>query len=482
MEFMASIGRRLGRRFRSEGGYRELIVLALPLFVSTGSWAIQHFIDRMFLNWYSSAAVAAAMPAGILNFTLVSFFMGTAGYVSTFVAQYFGSGEHRMIGKVVWQGLYIALIAGAALLATAPFSGEIFDLIGHDPAVRAGEAVYFRVLCLGAAPLVASSALSGFFSGIGKTWVIMAANVAATAVNLVLDYMLIFGAAGFPEMGIQGAGIATVVSSCVAFLVYCAVILRPSYNARYRNLAGWRFDPSLFRRLLRYGLPNGTQFFIEVAAFALFVLFVGRLGITELAATNIAFNINTVAFMPMIGLGIAVSVLVGQNLGRDRPDLAQYSAWSGFHLTVYYMGAVAFLYVAFPEIFIAPYAARADAAEFAPIAEMTEVLLKFVAVYCVFDAMNIVFASAIKGAGDTRFVMIAISILSVVALVVPTYLVLFVLDLGIYAGWAVATLFACLMGLMFLFRFLGGKWKSMRVIEEFHGVIPPVMPEGGVEA
>ncbi|TFH40560.1 MAG: MATE family efflux transporter [Chrysiogenales bacterium] len=474
----------MGRRVRSEGGYRDLLILALPLFVSTGSWAIQHFIYRMFLNWYSAEAVAAAMPAGILNFTLVSLFMGTAGYVSTFVAQYYGSGRDGMIGKVLWQGLYIALIAGAAIMLIVPFSAEIFDLIGHDPSVRESETVYFRVLCLGAAPLVATSAMSGFFSGIGKTWVIMIANIAATAVNLFLDYLLIFGVLGFPEMGIEGAGIASVISACVAFAVSGAMIFRPDYNARYRNLAGWRFDPALFRRLLRYGFPNGVQFFIEVAAFAFFILFVGRLGITELAATNIAFNINTVAFMPMIGLGIAVSVLVGQQLGRRRADLAQYSVWSGFHLALYYMGTVALIYFFLPGIFIAPYAARADAAEFAPIAEMTAVLLKFVAIYCVFDAMNIIFASAIKGAGDTRFVMYAIAILSIFGLVVPTFVVLFILDMGIYAGWTVATIFVGLMGVMFLLRFLGGRWKTMRVIEESHGVIPPMMPEkptGGME-
>ena len=181
--------------------------------------------------------------------------------------------------------------------------------------------------------------------------------------------------------------------------------------------------------------------------------------------------------MPMIGLGIAVSVLVGQYLGKNRPDLAERGTYSGLHITILYMGGVALLYAFAPELFIAPYAAYANPTEFESVARLAGILLKFVAVYCVFDAMNIIFASAVKGAGDTRFVMIVTSILSTGVLIVPCYLVLFVFDLGIYAAWSAATGYVIVLGTVFMVRFLGGKWKSMRVIEEPPVAVVARMPE-----
>jgi MATE family multidrug resistance protein len=478
MNFFTNIVRVITNRYRYEAGYKHVFAVAIPLIFSTGSWALQHFIDRMFLNWYSKEAVAASMPSGILNFTLASLFIGTAGYVSTFVAQYFGSGRNRMIGPVVWQGIYISVISGIVIMLFIPYSDEIFTLIGHTSKVRELESAYFRILCMGAIPLVASSALSGFFSGLGKTWIVMVANFAATLENIVMDYLLIFGKLGFAEMGIEGAAIATVLSSCVSFAIYAAIVIFPAYNAEFNILGGWRFSPRIFWRLLRFGLPNGVQFFLDVAGFTLFVMFIGRLGTDSLAATNIAFNINTVAFMPMIGLGIAVSVMVGQYLGKNDTRLAVRAVYSGLHIAILYLGIIALLYAFAPDIFIAPYAARANPADFNSIGELTRVLLKFVALYCIFDGMNIIFSSAIKGAGDTRFVMIVIVISSIGVLIVPSYFVLFVFDLGILASWVVATGYVIVLGLVFMFRFLDGKWKNMRVIEASPVAIPPCMAEG----
>ncbi len=466
------------RRIGNAGGYRDILSIAIPLIFTTGSWALQNFIDRMFLNWFSTEAMAASMPAGMLNFTLVSLFMGTVGYVSTFVAQYYGSDQNRMMGKVLWQALYISIISGIIFMLFYPIADDIFTLVGHADRVREYETVYFRILCFGAVPLIASSAISGFFSGIGKTWIIMIANFAATAENIIMDYLLIFGNFGFPRMGIEGAAVATALSACVSCVIYAVIIFRPSYNRLFNTVGGWRPDPRLFKRLLRFGLPNGVQFFIDMMGITLFVLIIGRLGTDSLAATNIAFNVNTIAFMPMIGLGITVSVLVGQYLGMNNPGHAEYSVYSGLHMAVAYMGTIALLYVFTPDLFICFYAAGTDPEKFKATADLAKVLLRFVALYCLFDAMNIIFASAIKGAGDTHFVMKAIVILSLFGLVAPTGAALFIFNLGIYTGWTILTVYVMLLGIVFMLRFMGGRWKTMRVIEEVPVTLPPSMPEG----
>ena len=467
----------LQRRWNGKGGYQEVITLTIPLVLSTSAWSVQHFVDRMFLTWYSNEAIAAAMPAGILNFAIMSFFIGTACYVNTFVAQYYGAGRYSRIGPALWQGMYIALLGGLIVLCLIPFARTIFSLVGHDTAVQENEVIYFQYLCLGGAPVIASLALAGFFSGRGKTWPVMWVNTFATAVNLVLDYILIFGKCGFPEMGIKGAAIATVLSGFFSFIVYVFLIMRPKHNIRYHTLKGWRPEKELFARLLRFGVPSGVQFFLDMVGFTAFVLIMGRLGTVSLAATNIAFNISTIAFMPMIGFGIAISVLVGQYLGKDRPDLAQRSVYSGFTMTFIYMAPVAVLYVITPQLFVAPFAAKADPTVFAEINHLTIILLRFVAVYSIFDALNIIFASAIKGAGDTRFVMYAVVVISACVLAVPTYTAIMVLDYGLMAGWTIASAYVSTLGLVFYFRFLGGKWKTMRVIEEPVPIILPELPE-----
>ena len=462
---MKNVINKTKERWHTEAGYHEVLKVAIPLVLSTGAWAVQHFFDRMFLTWYSADALAAAMPAGILNFTIMALFLGTSGYVNTFVAQYFGAGQNNRIGPVLWQGVYIALFAAVVHLALIPLAKPFFQFVGHDPKVMRLEITYFQILCLGAGPVVASAALASFYSGRGKTLPVMWVNFAATILNIVLNYILIFGRLGFPPMGITGAGIATVISGFFSFFIYLVLICRRSHEKAYQIMSGWKFNRPLFIRLLRFGLPNGVPFFLEHVCFTAFCLMIGRLGMIQLAATNLTFNIETLGFMPMLGFGMAVSILVGQRLGEDRPDLAERSVYSGFHLTFVYMAGAALAYVLIPEVLFWPFVVNADPVSIAPIRELAIVLLKFVAVFCLFDTMAVIFSFGVRGAGDTKFAMFLVIISSILGLALPTYIALGLLGMGAYAAWTILTVYIGLLGFAFLTRFLGGKWKSMRVIE-----------------
>jgi len=171
------------------------------------------------------------------------------------------------------------------------------------------------------------------------------------------------------------------------------------------------------------------------------------------------------AFMPMLGLGIAISVLVGQNLGNGRPDLAAFSTWSGTHISMTYMLIVAALFTLFPGFFLAPFG-REDPAAFQPIYDYGVVLLRFIAVFSLFDTLNITFASALKGAGDTRFVMKAIVLISWLVMIIPCYLAIVVFHQHLFVAWSFATAYVAIMGGTFFLRFLHGRWKTMSVIEK----------------
>lgn len=135
-----------------------------------------------------------------------------------------------------------------------------------------------------------------------------------------------------------------------------------------------------------------------------------------------------------------------------------------FTIISIFMGTAA--YVLLPDLFVAPFAHQADPARFAEIYGYSIVLLRFVAIYCLFDTMNIIFCSAIKGAGDTRYVMKMTTILSIFVLFIPVYLAVEVLEAGLMVAWVFATAYVISLGVTFYLRFLGGEWKSMRVIEQ----------------
>jgi MATE family multidrug resistance protein len=455
----------LKNRWQTESGYGEVLQIAFPLILSTGAWSIQHFIDRMFLTWYSEEAIAASMPAGMVNWTLISLLIGTAVYTNTFVAQYFGAKQFDRIGPAVWQGIYLALFSAPVILIFYPLSDALFDLVGHDPKVRDLESVYFKILLLGSPFVVAANAMSGFFSGRGKTWVVMWVNTIGMMVNLILDYFLIFGNAGFPEMGMRGAAWATVFAATVTAALFFIWMIRPKMKAQFATLSGWRFNVELFRRLLRYGLPNGLQFLLELLAFTIFIMLVGKIGVKELAASNIAFNINMLAFLPMYGMSLAVSTLVGQRLGENRPPLAEKSTWSAFHMAFAYFGILALGYFFLPGIFMWPFASKSNAADFKLTADLTVVLLKFVAVYSLFDAANMVFSGALKGAGDTGYVAKASIGFSWICMLVPSFVGLYFFNAGLNWLWFFVTLYVAALGVVFYLRFKKGIWQSMRVIE-----------------
>jgi MATE family multidrug resistance protein len=451
--------------WRGEGGGREVALLAYPLVLSHLSFTVQTFVDRLFLTWYSPEAVAGAVTGLFAVWAVVALFTGTGEYLTTFVAQYLGSGRPERIGPAMWQGIYFSIAAGLLVAALSPLVGPAFDLAGHDPALRGYEVAYARALMLGAFPVILMATLSAFFAGRGQTQAVLRVNVIATLVNVVCDWLLIFGHAGFPEMGVTGAALGTILSQVVGAVIYLALILKPEYRRAYRTLAGWRPEPALVRRLVRFGMPTGLQYSLEVGAFAVFMVIVGRIGTLELAASGIAFNLNMIVFMPMVGLSIAVSSLVGRYLGADRPDVAERAVRSAIAMSFGYMAACGLLYVLGAPFLLAPYGAGAEPASWPRIAEVATVLLRFVAVYSIFDMMNLIHAAGLRGAGDTVYPMALTFVLAWIAMLVPAWVGCVVLGAGAYFAWTMASLYVLLLGLLMRRRFRAGHWKSMRVVE-----------------
>jgi MATE family multidrug resistance protein len=448
------------------GGYRELLRLALPLILSNSFWTLQITIDRVLLGHYSSDAVGAAVAAVMLFWAPFALLQYTAAYASTFVAQYLGAGRPHRAGPVVWQALHFSILGGVAFLLLVPVARPMASLLGHDSSIEALEATYFGALSFAALPMLITGAVLAFFIGRGDNWTVLVVNGFGLTVNGLLGYAWILGRWGFPAGGIEGAGWATVVGSWASAVLALVLFLRPRYRAEFQTSAGWRLDLSLFRRLLRFGLPSGVQVGLDVLAFALFTVLVGKMGKAELSASGVAFTLNVITVLPSLGIGQAVAVLVGRRLGEDRPDLAERSTWTGVKLTGAWMLLMAVIYVTLPDLlasFFRP-AGAAGAGDWLAVAALVPVLLRFTAVYSLFDGMNLIFSYALKGAGDTRFVTAVMLVLSWPMMVLPTWLAQRE-GWGILWAWGFASAYIIGLAMVFLARFRGGRWKAMRVIE-----------------
>ena len=450
---------------KEEGGIGELLGVAYPLIISTASNTVMQFINRVFLSRYSTDALAACVPAGILSFTLICFFMGTASYTNTFVAQYYGKGKTASVSVAVWQGVWLGLISGLILLVLTPAGLYLIDTSGHPAAVKILEKQYFTILNVGGVLVVVNTALAAFFTGRGRTKITMTANMAGNAVCVLLSWLFIFGNGPVPALGIRGAAWAAVISQACVMVIYLAIIFSAENRRTYRTARLVGVHKGLFKRLIKFGAPSGVGFFLDIASFGVFIFMVGNMDKYSLAANNIITSINMIAFMPVIGLGLANLTLVGRYIGKKRPDLSIKVTWNAVKLALLYVLAIGFLFFAFPGFFVNIFGSP-DSAEFAPILAASRPLMKLLAFFILFDAIGIVCADALRGAGDTRFQMITGSALAWLLFVPGIYYLVSIAHSGLMAVWAWAMVYVILLTVVFGFRFNAGRWKAINILKD----------------
>lgn len=448
------------------GSSREVLALAAPLILASSFTTIQFTVDRVFLSRYHPDAMGAAMPASMVFWFAFAFVQGMAGYVSTFVAQYTGANRPHRVGPAVWQGIHFSLVTGALFWLLWPAAPTIFAWAGHEPHMQELETTFFRIALGAAMPMALVAAVSGFFAGRGDSWTVLAINAAGTVVHVGLDFVLIFGNFGFPTLGIEGAGWALVAASWASALLGLALFFRKAYREQFATL-NWRPERELSLRLLKFGGPAGVQWAFDAASFTLFTLAVGSLGKAEQNATSLTFTLNLLGFLPMMGMGQAIAVLVGQRQGENRPDLAEHSTILGMRWAIGYMAVVALGYALLPRTLMLafePAAGTPAADEWPAVAAIVPTLLLCVAIYSVADTFNVTYSFALRGAGDTRFVSLLTFALAWPCMIGPTFAVVYFHG-SVYVAWGFATFYIAVMAGCFWWRFNTGKWKSMRVIE-----------------
>ncbi len=440
----------------------EVFRVALPLMVSTGTFSLVLFADRTLLLKYDGVSMSASMAAGNLFWALVCLPVGIASMTGAIVSQYVGAGKEDQIGRFLWQSLWLAAITVVPLGLVGWYTPELLLWAGQPEALVAHESTYLRLLLLGGAGVVLETGLSGFFSGTERTGVIMWVSVATGVLNLALDWALIFGIGPIPPLGIVGAGIASTIAFWFKAVCYGGLLLRPRYEERYRVWAGRGVDRALLGKLLYFGIPAGLMYLTEAGGFSAIVLRIGRLGDIPLRATTMAINFNMVAFIPLVGVSIAASVLVGRHLLESGPERAIRAVLAALLIGWIYSGAWAVGYLVAADPLLSLYRFQDSTADSIAAIGIARDLLTFVAVYVVLDATQLITAGALRGAGDTWFVLVAGFAVSAFAVTVgivwePT-------PDGLRWWWWMVTMWVWLLAVVMVARFIQGRWKKMRMV------------------
>ena len=438
-----------------------LLLLALPMIASMISRTVMSFVDFVMVSQLGTAAQAAIMPAGVLLFTVMAFGMGIVGTVSSFVAQSLGRERPRDCGAYAWQGVAVSVGLGLLVMPAWFVVDDLFVAVGHAPEVQAMEIVYVRIGLIGLGPSLAAMALTNFFNGVHKPMVGFWAALIGNVFNGLANYALIFGEWGFPEMGIAGAAWGTAAAAALQAGLLLAWMLRPSIDARYHSRATWRPRVAMIRRMLRFGMPAGVQFSVDIAAFTVFTLvLVGRFGTPQLAAHNLTFKLLEVSFMPAVGMGMAVQAAVAKAIGAGDKELARRIVRWAMIFTCGYMGTVALGYL----LLRYPLArALTDSPEVVSTAVQ---LLLLCAVFQVFDAVGITHGHALQGAGDNRWQAVASAALVIVLLIGGGYAAALLRpQWGALGPWAAATFYIVVLGVTLWARWRFGPWESIEMLD-----------------
>ncbi|QDT01730.1 Multidrug resistance protein NorM [Rubripirellula lacrimiformis] len=447
----------------------EVFRVALPLMISTGTFSLVLFADRTFLLSYDGASMSAAMAGGNLFWVLVCLPVGIVSMTGAIVGQYVGAHQPERIGRFLWQSVWISLAFAPMFAFFAAIAPWLFHATGQPDSLVSLESTYLRLLLIGAVGNVLETALSGFFSGTERTSVIMWVSIASGVLNVVLDIVLIFGLPAdpffgwaLPAMGIAGAAIASVIAFWFKAAVYIALLLRPRHQEQYQLIRGWGIDWPMIRNLIYFGVPTGLMYVTEAGGFTVMVLRIGTYGDIPLRATTMAINFNMVAFIPLIGVSIAASVLMGRYLVESGPQRALRNVHAALVIGFVYSATWMAAYLLFPDWMMSLYEHSATDPESVQAIALARNLLKYVAVYVVLDAAQLILAGSLRGAGDTWFVLAGGVTASIVALAIgfwgePD-------QAGLHWWWTIITVWVWMLATTMAVRFMQGKWKTMRMV------------------
>jgi len=448
------------QKFSNRSGLtKQVAMLAAPLVLQNLSQTLLGVIDTYFVSKIGTEALAAVGLAGVMYFTFFMLFRSTANSTVVFVGRAFGEGDYGKIGTAVWRSLNTVAWLSLLTLALPWLFGHLMNLAAPDDSqvVRDMGTTYLQIRSFEIPLILFSGVVWGFLVGRGDSRTPMILAWITVLTNIFLDWLLVLGNLGAPALGVAGAAYATVSANGLN-VILSAIVLWSKDNRRtfmtgQPRLVSW----SELQSVLRVGLPLGLGDFIEIASFTVFFALIARLGTAILAANQIALQYMGLSFTMGLAVNMATSSLVAQYLGAGQPNKAESVAYRACGLAMGAMGLVGLSYL------IAPTTLMRVFSQEEAVIDAGVTILKLVALYQIFDAMGIVLAGALNGAGDTRFTMVVRAVMAWGMFIPLVWLLAFHWETGIWGAWVAAFIYLGGVGFVYFIRFRKGHWKEIQI-------------------
>ena len=480
----------------------RLLTLAYPVVLAMLTQTAINLLDTIMVGRLAKQYSIAGQSA--IGYSLILLW-GVGGFLSAFVvgtqaitARRFGESNKEGAGRTLKNSLVITVTASVFAAAGAYSSVvEVFPFFNSNPDVLRLGIPYAEWRMLGIFPMVVTVSFKGFFDGIGFTKAHMTAAIVMNICNVVLNYVFIFGAGPIAPMYVEGAGLASSISSMVGLLMMIAFAMRPTSRRDFRYFSG-QLDGRVMWDITRLSVPSGLATVFVMTGFALFLKIVGilderevsgaialtgvwsdgqlpsatallpYLGLGDLhlnvlqarppvyvAATKVVIDIMSVSFMTCIAFGTATATMVGQSLGAKRPDLAERYGWESVRIGAYVMGALGLFAIFAPDTLFGVFSQDAE------VIEAGRGALQMMGSIEALIAVSLILAQALYGAGNSKYVMIVEMVLHLTCLVPLAYLLGIVWDFGLLGVWGSAVIYIVLMSVAMVHKFASGDWKDI---------------------
>ena len=386
-------------------------------------------------------------------------FMSMNVGATALIARYKGEGDYQKTNTVLRQALLITLVLSAITSCIGfIFAEPIIRFMGaEDAQTLAGGTSYLKIQMTGFVILALTTTITAALRGIGNSKTAMIYNTVANIFNVIFNYLLIYGHFGFPRMEVAGASLATVIGQCIAFILALIAILRGDQYIHLRFKDGFKPQWNVIKSIFRIGIPSMVEQLLLRLGHISYTRAVASLGNLAFATHNICTNIQSISFMNGRAFAVSATSLVGQSLGKKRPDMAQaYSRYTRrIGMTISILMGISFWLFRTP--LISMYTDDAS------VLALGKQILAFVAISQPFQSSQFILSGALRGAGDTKAV--AIIIFFTVLLIRPglAMLAIYVLEWGLQGAWIGFVMDQMIRSFLVLLRFNSGKWKRIKV-------------------
>jgi len=438
--------------------YKRNFFLAYPLMISQLGQVLVGVADSLMVGRLGAEHLAAASLANVIFYVIMVFGLGVSYAITPLVAAADGEQDQSKITAIFSNGLVVNTILGMILAFGIVLCTPILYYLDQPAEVVTLAIPYLRIITVSLIPYMVFQSFRQFAEGLGNTRQAMYITLSGNAVNILLNYLLIYGKLGFPELGLNGAGWATLVSRIImaifmGLFVYHASRFRPFKEA----FSFFYISGAVIRRILNVGVPAGLQFVFEVSAFGFAAIMMGWLGTQTLAAHQIAINLASISYMMATGIASAVTIRVGNQLGRKDMSNLRSAGNTCFIMVVLFMGFAALLFILlrnfFPTLYI-------DDVE---VVEIASQLLVVAAIFQISDGVQVVGMGALRGIEDVKVPTIIAVIAYWVVGLPAGYLLGFRYGLGATGIWYGLLIGLSLAAVLLIFRF---QHKTNRMLSD----------------